>query len=184
MRGSRDMRSAVWTQFLANLISLWPMWCKWANDHDSAQRQASTIPQKFKQRKFVKQLQRYRFRKSGRRPPGQNVTTIPLRPKGGGVNTPPARRAEGLKSEHIEIHHKMGTSRFLIVIHYEMCAVIFIIVGDMRLKQIVEIHHKMGVMRFIIKQVLWSSFYASSDSLSSGITIPKSYILWCNCSQK
>ena len=34
----------VWTQFVANLTSFWPMgkpiWGKWANDHDSAQLEA------------------------------------------------------------------------------------------------------------------------------------------------
>ena len=58
----------VWTQFVANLSSFWPMgkpiWCKWANDHGSAQLtlQAETIPQNFEWRKSVKRLQRYGFR--------------------------------------------------------------------------------------------------------------------------
>ena len=58
----------VWTQFVANLSSFWPMgkpiWCKWANDHGSAQLtlQAETIPQNFECRKSVKRLQRYGFR--------------------------------------------------------------------------------------------------------------------------
>ena len=79
----------LWTQFVANLTSYWPMgksiWGKWANDHDSVQQQGQTIPQNFERRKSIKQLQRYGFRKSGSRPPG-----LPDRDD----NTPPARRAE------------------------------------------------------------------------------------------
>ena len=72
-------------------LSFWPrgkpMWGKWANCYESAQLQASTIPQNFEWRKSVKQLQKYGFRKFGSRTPGRTparptVTTIPLQPEG------------------------------------------------------------------------------------------------------
>ena len=70
----------VWTQFVTNLTSFWPMdkpiRGKWANDHDSAQLEAKTIPQNFEWRKSVNRLQRYGFRKSGSRPPSR--ATVPL----------------------------------------------------------------------------------------------------------
>ena len=56
------------------------------NDHDSAQLQASTIPQNFEWRKSVKRLQRYGFRKFGSRPP-EPWRPYPSNPKGWGVKT-------------------------------------------------------------------------------------------------
>ena len=67
----------VWTQFVANLTSFWPMgkpiWGKWAYDHNSAQLQGKTIPQNFERRKSVKRFQRYgchKFWQPRARPPG------------------------------------------------------------------------------------------------------------------
>ena len=77
----------VWTQLVTNLTSFWPMgkpiWGKWANDHDSAQLRAQTIPQNFERRKSAKRLQRYMGPASltAAHPPARTVT-IPLQPGG------------------------------------------------------------------------------------------------------
>ena len=79
----------VWSQFVANLTSFWPMgkpiWGKWAYDHNSAQLQGKTIPQNFERRKSIKRFQRYgchKFWQPRARPDRDD-------------NTPPAQRAEG-----------------------------------------------------------------------------------------
>ena len=79
----------VWTQFVPNLTGFWPMgkciWGKWTDCDASAQLKALTIPQNFEWRESVKRLQRYGFRKSGRRLPARTVTAIPSSPEGWGV---------------------------------------------------------------------------------------------------
>ena len=64
--------SEIWVpqslaQVLPDLTSFWPMgksiWCKWANNYDSAQLQVQTSPWNFKWGKSIQRFQRYAFRK-------------------------------------------------------------------------------------------------------------------------
>ena len=83
----RDMHSAKTGPTLWQIWQIFGPWAthtgQMANDHDSAQLQAQTIPHNFEWRKSVKSLQRYGFHKFGSRTPARDD------------NTPPARRAEG-----------------------------------------------------------------------------------------